>query len=196
MWQGLPLRAALNIPNDNVVRASTGQQRAIGGKGHTIDIAGMPGRPAQGGAGNIPEFDGSIPASTGHCALIRAEGQRPDPFGVGLPNVIENLAAGLPEAYFSATAGSGPIAFAAADGDTVDGVKVVGKAAVLNRGSGETGISHIHALEVGLPNRYARKIETAQIAAQQPQQVDDVARAVANPDEWPFAPGSPTGLGL
>src|SRR5262249_47109096 len=176
--------------------AAAGQQRAIRGKRHTIDIAGMPARPAQGAADYIPEFDRTIPTSTDQCALIRAEGKRPDPFGVGLPDVIQDLAACLPHAYFPATAGSRPIPFGAADSDTVDGVEVVGKAAVLNRGSGETGVLHIHALEVGLPNRYARKVETAQIAAQQPQQVDDVARPIVLLNDRLVAPGGKQGQEL
>ncbi len=46
-------------------------------------------------------------------------------------------------------------------------------------GPGQAGVLRLNLRQVGLPNRQASEVQTAQVATQQPQQVDRAARPIA-----------------
>jgi hypothetical protein len=52
----------------------------------------------------------------------------------------------------------------------------------------EAGVLRIHLRQVGLPDRQTRQVKTAQLSAQQAQQVDHIARSIPLLTAWLLAP--------
>src|SRR5258705_13527392 len=67
----LQVRAPLGVPEANSgIISAAGKRVSIGSKGDALDVVGMPVRPEQGTALQVPQLDGPIPAPCGERISI------------------------------------------------------------------------------------------------------------------------------
>src|SRR5207245_8670913 len=96
---GKPLHqcAAPRVPhlNEGII-PTTGEQAPIRSKGDRIDASGVPTRPEEHAALDVPELDGAIPTPAGQGASIRTESQSSPTGAMGVPGLRKRLASCSP----------------------------------------------------------------------------------------------------
>ena len=172
------------------VRAAAGHQPPVRGQRHAPDRAGVALQGGQRAARwrvshsrtvpSSPPLATSRPSADSATPRPRRCGPAPPAAACGPPP-----ATARPRPVDVPAASNAPSALSATDAGEVERL---GQHRLGEVGVRQAGVLRLHLLQVGLPDRQPREVQPAQVAPQQPQQVDHVARPIALLRRRPTAP--------
>src|SRR5579859_358888 len=129
----------------------TGEQAAIGGKGQAEDGIGLPTRPEQRSARDVPQLDAAIMTAAGQLLFIWAEGEGKRIVGMCLPGQMQPVAVACPtpHPYLPSPADGRPILPIAANGQRRDEIEGLAQGALTQQCPGQTRILYFDFLQIG-----------------------------------------------
>ena len=179
---GWPAAARCSVSHSRTVPSSPplATSRPSARERHAPDPAGVPlqGRQRLPGAG-LPQPHRPVPAAAGQQPAVGGERHAPDRAGVALHRPQRRAVRHPPQPHLPGRRPRRQQRAVPAQRDRAGEIERFGQHGLGEVGVHQAGVLGIHLRQVGLPNRQAREVQPAQVAPQQPQQVDHVARPIA-----------------
>src|SRR5262249_53698154 len=135
-----------------------------------------------------PHPPGPIPPAAGHQPAVGGQRHAPDRAGVPLRCPQRPAVRHPPQPYLPGRRPRGQHRAIATQRDRNGEIERFRQHGVGEVGVYEAGVLGLHLRQVGLANRQVGQVQPAQVAAQQPQQVDRIPRSIALLRRRPLPP--------